>query len=204
MCCYLLPFGAPGTVSEKTFFSVLFQAENKDVIPPEGSEKSESSKPSLWKDVSLFAKPNEVKKTEMTNEKPLRSTNNTAATKLAPSNTTLPDQTPVKEPPQVLSTEKQKPVGMVTPTVKVTKKCTQEEAQQPSATTVNRTSGEVEHPHTPDENIRNTSPPQEHNQVSSFISTGLYISSLQTRLFEQIKPTTPNVVQTMLHDVGFD
>lgn len=145
----------------------LSQAENKEESPGACLKRSESSKPSLWKDNSLFTKPENGKKTEIANEKTLRVSNNTITTKPAlAKNTTdiISDQTSIKESAQIPSTKKPKPVGMVTPSVKMVPERT--EVQQPDSTQVNHVNREVEHDHAPSENIENRSTSREHNRVS--------------------------------------
>ena len=140
----------------------LRQAQKKEVLPQAGLEKSESLQSSLWKDASLFTKPSEGKKNEMSNEETLWPTNETMGIK--PLSTTVPDQTPIDKPPQILSTEKQKPVEMVTSSFKVANKCTGQEVQQPNSKLTDRINGEVELSLTPSANVGNKSALTEHNQ----------------------------------------
>ena len=113
----------------------------------------------------------------MSNEETLWPTNETVGMK--PLGTTVADQTPINKPPQILSTETQKPVGMVTPSFNVAKKCTGEEVQQPYSKLTNYINGEVEFDLTPSENVKKKSTFKEHNQVSFLIFSGLYMSSLK-------------------------
>ncbi|CAB4000594.1 Hypothetical predicted protein [Paramuricea clavata] len=143
----------------------LQQAENKEESPGACLKRSESSKPSLWKDNSLFTKPENGKKTEIANEKSLRVSNNTVTTKPAlGKNTTdiISDHTSIKESAQIPSTKKTKPVGMVTPSVKMVPERT--EVQQPDSTQVNHVNREFDHDHGPGENIENRSTSREHNR----------------------------------------
>lgn len=147
----------------------------------EGSKKNENSKPSLWKDASLFAKAEDVKTNTIANGKTLRPSNTTAVAKPP----TLVKNGPIqlkspqintRKSQQILSTKKSKPVGMVSP--RVPNRKLDETQQAVTADAVSTPANDVEIQSTP-EPRENESTSRPNNEVSS----SLHVLDRDSRMY---------------------
>lgn len=149
------------------FFPIFFHAYIAEETPEASLKRNGSSKSSLWKDVSLFAKPEEAKKNNIAPENVPQPSNTNVTTKptAVEKNTTdnILDPTPLMKSHQILSTKQQKPIEMTTPDDKRSPGCTKEKSTQVIK------DAEIGSKLEPGDNMENKSPSKERNQVSSFI-----------------------------------